>query len=225
MKDGTPELEVLPDPAAVALRAADIVEAVLDAALAATGRADIALAGGTTPGILYDELTRRRADWTGVHLWIGDERCVPYDHPDSNVRMARERLPAPGSVLHMPPQDGDPEQRALAYSFQLKDRELDLVILGLGEDAHTASLFPDDPALHDERRIVHTVTAPKPPPERTSLGLGTISTAAARLVLVTGAGKREPLQWALGDPDDHYPSSLLPAAGTTVLADVAAAPV
>lgn len=224
MKDGKPELEVLPTADAVAERAADIVLAAVDAALAATGRADVALAGGSTPGLLYDELTRRRTDWSGVHLWLGDERCVAYDDPDSNVKFVRERLPAPGSVLHMPPQDGDPEKRALAYSFQLKDRELDLVILGIGEDAHTASLFPDDPALHDERRIVHTVSAPKPPPERTSLSLGTISTAPARLLLVTGEGKREALGHALGDPDDHYPSSLLPAAGTTVLADEAAAP-
>lgn len=224
MNDGQPELEVLPDAAAVALRAADIVEAAIDSAMEATGRADIALAGGTTPGLLYDELTKRRADWTGVHLWIGDERCVTYDDPESNVRFVRERLGAPGAVLHMPPQDGDPEQRALAYSFQLKDRELDLVILGIGEDAHTASLFPDDPALHDERRIVHTLSAPKPPPERTSLSLGTISTAAARLLLATGEGKREALSHALSDPNDHYPSSLLPASGTTVLADEAAAP-
>lgn len=224
MKDGKPELEVLPDASAVAARGADIALAAIDAALGETGRADIALAGGTTPALMYDILTKRRADWTGVHLWIGDERCVPYDDAESNVKMVRERLPAPGSVLHMPPQDGDPEQRALAYSFQLKERDLDLVILGIGEDAHTASLFPDDPALHDERRIVHTVSAPKPPPERTSLSLGTISTAAARLLLVTGAGKRDALSHALGAPDDHYPSSLLPAAGTTVLADAAAAP-
>ena len=223
MKAGQPEVVVLADANAVALRGAEIVEAAIAAALAATGRADIALAGGTTPGLMYDELTKTRADWSGVHLWIGDERCVPYDHPDSNVKMARERLPAPGAVLHMPPADGDAEKRALAYSFQLKQRVLDLVILGLGEDAHTASLFPDDPALDDEKRIVSTTTAPKPPPERTSLGLSTISEAAARLMLVTGAGKREPLGWALGEPDKHYPSSLLPAAGTTILADEAAA--
>lgn len=223
MKGGQPEIVVLAGPAEVASRAAELVEAIVAEALAATGRADIALAGGTTPGLLYDELTKARDDWAGVHLWIGDERCVPYDHPDSNVRMARERLPAPGAVLHMPPQEGEPERRALAYSFQLKERTLDLVILGLGEDAHTASLFPGDPALDDERRIVSTVTAPKPPPERVSLGLSTISDAAQRLLLVTGAGKRDALQLALGEPSRHAPSSLLPAAGTTVLADVAAA--
>ncbi|MBJ7471452.1 MAG: 6-phosphogluconolactonase [Solirubrobacteraceae bacterium] len=223
MNGGQPEVIVLADAAAVAEHAAGVVDAAIEAALAATGRADIALAGGTTPGLLYDELTKTRATWSGVHLWIGDERCVPYDHPDSNVRMARERLPAPGAVLHMPPPDGDAAKRALAYSFQLKTRALDLVILGLGEDAHTASLFPDDPALQDDARIVSTTTAPKPPPERVSLGLTAIAEAAARLMLVTGAGKREPLGWALGEPDPHYPSSLLPADGTTVLADQAAA--
>ncbi len=223
MNGGQPTLVVLPDPVAVARRGAEVVAEAIDAALDATGRADIALAGGTTPGLLYDELTKTRANWSGVHLWIGDERCVPYDHPDSNVKMARERLPAPGAVLHMPPQDGDAEKRALAYSFQLKERALDLVLLGLGEDAHTASLFPDDPALDDPRRMVFTVSAPKPPPERVSLGLTALAEAKARLLLVTGAGKREALQWALGDPDPHYPSSLLPAEGTTVLADEVAA--
>lgn len=222
MKDGQPQFVVLPDAVAVARRGAEIVGEAIDAALEASGRADIALAGGTTPGLLYDELTKTRASWSGVHLWIGDERCVPYDHPDSNVRMARERLPAPGAVLHMPPADGDAEKRALAYSFQLKDRALDLVLLGLGEDAHTASLFPDDPALDDERRMVFTTAAPKPPPERVSLGLTAIAEAGARLLLVTGAGKRDALGWALRDPDPHFPASLLPAAGTTVLADEAA---
>ncbi len=224
MNGGQPDLIVLPDPVAVARRGAELVGAAIDAALDATGRADVALAGGTTPGLLYDELTKTRSNWSGVHLWIGDERCVPYDHPDSNVKMARERLPAPGAVLHMPPADGDAEKRALAYSFQLKDRALDLVLLGLGEDAHTASLFPNDPALRDERRMVFTEAAPKPPPERVSLGLTALREAGARLMLVTGAGKRDALGWALGEPDPTYPSSLLLACGTTVLADEAAAP-
>ena len=223
MKDGQPELVVLADAQAVAEHAAEMVDATITVALEATGRADIALAGGRTPGLLYDVLTARRPDWTGVHLWIGDERCVPHDDPESNVRLVRERLPAPGAVLHAPPPDGDTETRALAYSFQLKARILDLVILGLGEDAHTASLFPDNPALDDERRIVPVSGAPKPPPERTSLSLGTLSDAGQRLLLVTGAGKREALAKALGEPTKSAPSSLLPAHRTTVIADEDAA--
>ena len=220
MNGGAPQLVVLADPPAVASLAAELVLAAVDRALAERGgRADIALAGGTTPGLLYDELTAQRPDWTGVHLWIGDERCVPHDHPDSNVRFVRERLPAPGAVLHAPPPDGTPEERALAYSFQLKDYVLDLVLLGLGEDAHTASLFPDNPAIDDERTVVPVHDAPKPPPDRTSLGLGVLTAAKARILLVTGAGKRDALKLALGEPSHHAPSSLLPAIGTTVLAD------
>ncbi|MEH3054336.1 MAG: 6-phosphogluconolactonase [Patulibacter minatonensis] len=132
------------------------------------------LAGGTTPGLLYDELTKQRFDWTGVHLWIGDERCVPHEHPDSNVRLVHERLPAPGAVLHAPPPVGTPEIRAAAYAAQLKDYVLDLVLLGLGEDAHTASLFPGNAAIDDPATVVAVHDAPKPPPERISLGLGVL---------------------------------------------------
>lgn len=220
MQGGAPQVVVLNDPAAVADLAADMVLAAIDRALEErAGRADIALAGGTTPALLYDELTRRRADWTGVHLWIGDERCVPHEHPDSNVRLAYEHLPAPGAVLHAPPPVGTPEVRAAAYAAQLKNYVLDLVLLGLGEDAHTASLFPGNPAIDDARTVVPVHDAPKPPPERISLSLGVISAAKARLLLVTGAGKREALGKALGAPSHAAPSSLLPAAGTTVLAD------
>lgn len=220
MRDGNPQLVVVADPAAVASLAAELVLAHVDRALEARGgRCDLALAGGTTPGLLYDELTRQRADWTGVHLWIGDERCVPHEHPESNVRLVYERLPAPGAVLHVPPPVGTPEVRAAAYAAQIKDYVLDLVILGLGEDAHTASLFPDNVAIDDERTVVPVHDAPKPPPERISLGLGVLSAAKARLFLVTGEGKREALRLALGEPSKHAPSSLIPAAGTTVLAD------
>lgn len=222
MNGGQPQLVVLADPGEVAALAADLVLGAVDRSLEQQGRADIALAGGTTPGLLYDRLTELRDDWHGVHLWIGDERCVGHDDPASNVRMARERLPAPGAVLHAPPATGDPEKRALAYAFQLKDRVLDLVILGLGEDAHTASLFPGDAALEDPRAVVPVTAAPKPPPERVSLGLGVLCAAPYRLLLVTGGGKREALVRALGEPDGQAPASLLPATGTTVLADRAA---
>ncbi|MDQ8045803.1 MAG: 6-phosphogluconolactonase [Solirubrobacteraceae bacterium] len=223
MRGGKPAVVVFEDAGAIAAAAANIIDARITEKLSATGRADIAISGGRIAGPLFDDLTKRRADWTGVHLWIADERCVPYDDPDSNVKLVRERLPAPGSVLHAPPPDGDPEKRALAYSFQLKERVLDLVFLGLGEDAHTASLFPDNPAVDDERTIVPVFDSPKPPAERTSLSLGTLTAIPVRLFLVTGEGKREALGKLLGEPTRSAPSSLLPAEGTTVLADHAAA--
>jgi 6-phosphogluconolactonase len=223
MKGGAPELIVLPSVQAVAELAADRVEAAIHRGLSTTGRADIALTGGRTPGLLYDVLTLRAIDWTGVHLWIGDERLVSYSDPESNVLLVRERLGSPGAVLHLPPESGDAETRALAYSFQLKEKVLDLILLGLGEDAHTASLFPDNPAIDDERTVVPVHGSPKPPPDRISFGLGVLSASPARLMLVTGEGKREALQKALGEPTKSVPSSLLPAAGTTILADPAAA--
>ncbi|MFT4034031.1 MAG: 6-phosphogluconolactonase [Patulibacter sp.] len=223
MIDGAPQVVVVADPPAVAALAAELLLAAVDRALdERAGRCDLALAGGTTPALLYDELTRQRDDWSGVHLWIGDERCVPHEHPESNVRLVRDRLPAPGAVLHAPPPVGAPELRAAAYAAQLKDRVLDFALLGLGEDAHTASLFPGNPALDDPRTVVPVYDAPKPPPERVSLGLGVLAGARARLMLVTGAGKCDALSRALGEPTPHAPASLLPAAGTTVLADRAA---
>lgn len=224
MRDGAPQIVVVADPPAVAELAADLVLGAVDRGLGARGRADIALAGGTTPALLYDRLTSLRADWTGVHLWIGDERCVTHDHPDSNVRMVRQHLPAPGAVLHAPPPVGDPELRARAYAAQLKTLTLDLVILGLGEDAHTASLFPGSPALTDPRVVVPVLDAPKPPPERVSLGLEVLAAARQRLLVVTGEGKREALRRALAAPDPDAPASLLPAAHTSVIADRAASP-
>jgi 6-phosphogluconolactonase len=221
--NGQPEYEIFDDADGVAERAAEIVTESIALALEDSGRADIAVSGGRTPGLLFDKLMDRVPSWQGVHLWIADERCVPHDDEESNVRLVRERLPAPGAVLHAPPQDGDPEKRALAYSFQLKDRVLDLVVLGLGEDAHTASLFPNNPAIDDERTIVPVHDSPKPPPERTSLSLGTLSKIPLRLLLVTGEGKRDALQLALGEPSKAAPSSLLPGKGTVVLADQAAA--
>jgi 6-phosphogluconolactonase len=224
MNGGVPQLVVLPDAPAVAAAAADLVLAAVDRVLAERGgRADIALAGGTTPGLLYDALTLRRADWSGVHLWIGDERCVPHDHPDSNVRLAHERFPAPGAVLHAPPPVGTPELRAAAYAAQLKRYVLDLVILGLGEDAHTASLFPGNPAVDDERTVVPVHDAPKPPPERVTLGLGVLSAARQRVMLVTGASKRAALAQLLAPASPSAPASLLPAANTVVFADQLAA--
>lgn len=222
MRGGDPQLVVVADAPAVAELAAELTVGAVDRALAARGRADIALAGGTTPALLYDHLTALQRRWDGVHLWIGDERCVTHDHPDSNVRMVREHLIAPGSVLHAPPPVGEPELRARAYAAQLKQLTLDLVLLGLGEDAHTASLFPGSPALTDERVVVPVHDAPKPPPERVSLSLGVLSAARQRLLLVTGAGKAEALTRALADPTAEAPASLLPAEHTTVMADRAA---
>lgn len=217
--NGSPEIMIVDDPEAVAVAAVPIVLEIVDRALAATGRCDIALAGGTTPVLLYDALTAARADWSGVHLWTGDERAVPHDDPESNVRLIRTHLPAPGAVLHAPPGSGEVDRRAMAYGFQLKDRVLDLAILGLGEDAHTASLFPGDPALDQDGPVVFTRTAPKPPSERVSFSMRVLRGAQRRLLLVTGEGKRAALRRTLGEPSPSAPASLLPGTGTTIVAD------
>ena len=225
MIGGQPQLVVLPEAGEVAQLVAELTEAAIDRALAARGRCDLALAGGTTPAVAYELLGKIERDWSGVHLWLGDERCVPHDHPDSKVLMITERLSAPGAVFHWPPGEGTAEERASAYAADFGDVVLDLIHLGMGPDGHTLSMFPGAPTLDDESSTVLPVhDSPKPPPDRLTFSFGVARAAQARLLVVTGAGKKEALTAVLGEPSHAVPSSLLPAAGTTVACDRAAAP-
>jgi 6-phosphogluconolactonase len=221
------EALVVADAEAVAECAARAVEAAIDTALAARGVAHIALAGGTTPKRAYELIERE--DWSGVELWFGDERCVPPDDPDSNYRMARETLHAPGAVMHRMEGERGAEQAAAAYAELLRERVagavLDLVLLGIGPDGHTASLFPDNPALAPSDALCVPVhDAPKPPPDRVSLTLEVLNAARSCLLLASGSSKAEALAGALGPPTPHVPSSLLARARLTVVADGDAAP-
>ena len=131
-------------------------------AIARSGRFTVALSGGSTPKVLYSLLAspeyRERIDWLHVHLFWGDERCVPPDHPESNYRMVQEallsKIQIPPENIHRMAGEKDPQTAAVEYEqelrdfFQTKDAapRFDLILLGLGEDGHTASLFPGTPA-------------------------------------------------------------------------------
>jgi len=156
-----------------------------------------ALAGGSTPGRLYRRLARPDAagliDWGRMRLFWGDERCVPPGDPRSNYRMARESFldAVPIPVGNIFPIDGtlDPERSAEAYAAVLGEKPLDCVLLGMGDDGHTASLFPDTPRLREECRTVIASRSPVPPVHRVSLSLRSINAARCVLFLVLGNHK------------------------------------
>jgi 6-phosphogluconolactonase len=227
------------DPAATAAACAASLAGHLRAALAARGEAHIALNGGSTPRPVYERLPALLGDWSAVHVWFGDERCVPPDDEQSNFRLASETLVAgagiPAERVHRMRGELGPDDGARAYAAELAEHlelgdsglpVLDVVHLGLGPDGHTASLFPHHPALrigsHPPRATVGVHDSPKPPPERISLSLPCLNTARARVLHAVGAGKHAALRRALGPPDPGTPASLLDRAGTDVIVDRAA---
>lgn len=187
-------------------RAAARIARELTQAVHERGRASLALAGGTTPKATYEALAGLPLDWSKVDIFFGDERCVPAEHEDSNYRMAKaalfDRISMPSERVHrMRGELLDRDAAARSYEAELPDA-LDVVVLGIGEDAHTASLFPGADALREETRRVLPVTGPKPPPARLSLTPPSLRAARVLLVLASGAGKAEPVRRALMDPVD-----------------------
>jgi 6-phosphogluconolactonase len=163
-------VRVFDDPPAVAGAAASVVADAIEG-----GVRSLVLAGGSTPTRAYELLQQAPLEWGRVTVLFGDERCVPPDHPDSNYLMARRSLldrVSPGSVHRMAGELG-PEAAASLYEPIVRWLSpLDLVLLGMGPDGHTASLFPGRPEVSAEGTVVGVRGAPKPPPERVSLTLG-----------------------------------------------------
>ena len=232
---GAPDLVVLPDAEALARRGAEEFCAHATGALARQPAFRVALAGGGTPRRLYELLAgapfRSAVAWDRVEFFWGDERCLPHDHPESNVRMAREALLGPLAVpaAHVHPVDTTRDATAAARAYQIEIARVfavppdgpppafDLVLLGLGPDAHTASLFPGHAAEREARAwVVDVHDAPKPPPERVTLTPAIINRARAVLFLVADAGKAGALAAVLeGPPDpDRYPAQAIRPAGT-----------
>ncbi len=210
-------VRVLNDAGAVARYAADTIAAAIDASRDAGRELHIALAGGSTPRRAYELLADVEGSWAHVHLWLGDERCVPDGHPDSNAQMVRESLlagqRAEPPMLHAVPSPEIPEDAAWLYGLEVSalvpDVVFDLVLLGMGPDGHTASLFPGHPVLAVREAPVAPVReSPKPPPERVTLTLPVIQRAVYTLLLVTGSDKRESLERALAG-DESIPIALL----------------
>jgi 6-phosphogluconolactonase len=184
-----------PDPQALAYAAANFIAARIAVVIAERGSCHLALAGGGTPQAAYLLMREMNIDWSRLHIWFGDERCLPVGHAERNDTMARLALlghtPLPAVQLHPIPTELGPEAAADIYSDQLGTIEqLDIVLLGLGEDGHTASLFPGNAALELDTAAVPVFGAPKPPSQRVSLSLNAIRQAGERIVLVAGSGKR-----------------------------------
>lgn len=197
----------------------DVLPIVAAPAPDAADRTAVALSGGRTPIEAFRRLGERPVAWDRVDVFLADERCVPYDHPDSNAPAIDEALGKRGYTLHGLPATGSPGDRARAYAHELEGRPLALVLLGLGEDGHTASLFPGHGGLDADGATVAILDAPKPPPERVSLTLPQIAAAERIVLLVTGAGKAEALRRTLEGPSPEAPASLLPRGRLTVVAD------
>lgn len=191
-------IHLFADAASLARAAACIIAQHSHDAITARGRFDIVLAGGTTPRQCYELLRGAGCQFDRWQVWFGDERCLPVGHADRNDAMARQALldhvGISSSRIHAIPAEAGPEPAARSYAESLRDVALfDLVLLGLGEDGHTASLFPGHetglaPASPD---AIAVRDAPKPPPERVSLSASRLSRTRHLLFLVAGAGKRD----------------------------------
>jgi len=225
-------LSVLADAEAVARHGADAIAERIDAARGEGRDLHIALAGGSTPRRAYELLAGVEGTWAHVHLWLGDERCVPEDHPEANVRMVRESLLAQPRreppVLHVVASPEVPEDAAWLYGLAVREHVpggiFDIVLLGMGPDGHTCSLFPGHPVLDVREPPVSAVRdSPKPPPERITLTLPVVRAARHTLLLVAGADKRESLAKALAG-DESIPVALLGDGLDEVACDAAAAP-
>ena len=209
-----PELVVADHLDALVEAAATRIRAVAAAAVAARGRFRVALAGGSTPRALYPKLVDG-IDWTRAEVFFGDERAVPPDDPRSNYRMARETLLAPArvpdaNVFRWQAESADLNAAARAYEQALRARPtaplLDLALLGLGPDGHTASLFPGTAALAVDDRLAVAVDVPALGARRLTLTYPVFLEAGEVFFLVTGRDKRAALA------DVVRPGSTLPAA-------------
>jgi len=223
-------VRVFDDAEAVASYAAGVIAAQIAGARDERRRIHIALAGGGTPKRAYELLAGVEGSWGHVHLWLGDERCVPAGHPDSNARMIRESLlageRADPPVLHELASPEVPEDAAwlygLAVTREVPDLVFDVVLLGMGPDGHTCSLFAGHPVLSVAHAPVAPVReSPKPPPERVTLTLAVVRRARLTLLLVTGTDKRDALARALAR-DTAIPIALLGDGLDEIACDAAA---
>jgi 6-phosphogluconolactonase len=231
-KGAASDVRVFDDPEQVARAAAEKFVELAAEAVAEKGSFSVALAGGTTPRRVYELLAgedlRGRVEWEKVHVFFGDERCVPPDHPDSNYRMANEallsRVPLPAANVHRMKGRGDAAANASLYEDELRGHfddtawpRFDLVMLGMGDDGHTASLFPGTAALGERRAWVTANWVEKFGAWRITLTAPAINAARHVLFLVTGAGKAERLREVLcgGRDPERLPSQLIrPEDGT-----------
>jgi len=227
-----PEIRVFTDLENASHSLAEMIVEEACNAVEKRGRFGLAFSGGKTPRVLYNLLASEyssRIDWAAVHLFWGDERWVPKDHPDSNFAMAYDtlvsKIPIPPQNIHRIPVEMEtPEKAADSYEKTLraffKEREeeishtFDVTLLGVGKEGHTASLFPGNSVLEEESRWVAAVDAPSffPPKNRITLTLPVINRSFAVFFLVSGAEKRKVVSLILEDPErarESYPAAMV----------------
>jgi 6-phosphogluconolactonase len=200
------------------------------AALLAKAGGHVCITGGSTPRKAYERVAAERPDWSGVDVWFTDERCVPPDHEHSNFRMASEALLSRigGATVHRMKGELGPEGGAEEYEREFEEAGrpvFGLILLGLGPDVHTCSLFPGDDALGERERPVVGVETPGMAPlvPRITLTLPVVNASRQIVFLVTGEDKADAVAVAFsGRPDPRAPASLVDG-NVTVLLDEAAA--
>jgi 6-phosphogluconolactonase len=220
-------VEVLPDKTALIQRSLQLVLEKIKTAILERGQATLALSGGSTPKPLYEALATQSLPWEKIHIFWGDERYVPSDHPDSNERMARQawldRVPMPASNIH-PVLTSDPDPTAAAEKYDRHLQEFfhvqsgtiptfDVVLLGMGDDGHTASLFPHTPALEVRDRLVTVGNKDGQP--RITFTVPLINQARCILFIVAGSSKQPALAqiFAPTGDDFSYPSRMIQPQG------------
>ena len=201
----TTDWQRLADADQIASRASAMILQAAQAAIAAHGQFRIVLAGGSTPAQVYQQLATAETDWPRWQVYFGDERCLPADNEARNSLMATRtwlsHVDIPKDNIHMMPAELGATAAAHEYAAIIEPAlPFDLVLLGMGEDGHTASLFPGH--QHPQDEAVHAVfDAPKPPPERVSLSRASLSNSQQVLVLISGTAKHDALaRWRAGYP-------------------------
>ena len=223
-------LETFADIDAVSETACNDLVVLAREAIAARGRFSISLAGGSTPKRLYSLMADRQDEfqWNSIHLFWGDERNVPLDHDDSNYRMVRtamiDRVPIPSKNVHAVPIDPDkPGEAASKYTAELREYfggdtyDWDLVLLGMGDDAHTASLFPETSALNDSASRMVENWVEKFSTYRLTLTAPAINSAHNIWFMIGGDAKQRALSnvWGSEQNTTEFPSQLIqPTSGT-----------
>ena len=214
-----PDFQVSDDPAAAAV------------SLLAEVGGQVCITGGSTPRVAYERVAELRPDWSGVELWFSDERCVPPDHEHSNFRMADEALLSrvSGATVHRMQGELGPVEGAAEYEREYEaagEPALDLILLGLGPDAHTCSLFPNEDALGERDRAVVGVETPGMAPlvSRITLTLPVVNASRQIVFLVTGDDKAKAARRVFaGPPDPDAPGSLVEGSVVALLDPAAAA--
>ena len=211
-------IQSFPTPEALADAVARHVVPIAADAISTSGRFTLALSGGSTPRAAYQRLATdglaHQLDWQRIHVLWGDERCVPPDDPRSNYRMAKEalldRVPIPPNQVYRIRGEDEPQEAAADYEDELRslNGSLDLVLLGLGEDGHTASLFPGQPTVHEAEYWVMAVPAPTGDMWRITLTPAVLKLASNVTFVVSGASKAQRLAEVLEGP---FNPDLLPA--------------